>query len=227
MSAIERFRECLLDLDPEFVRAAAIGISWEYDTLFEELDQDDTLTVDLKLEQFARRRAYATVKALTRVAKQHGVPFDFLHVANNGQKKLVLKIGRIALIQEPMTSLAEAPRAADYKRELAASNSLICQLELDLGDREVRVQDWSGSVLAVVLHGPAGPAFTRDDRALGGLMLAVPDAAYNHWLIRLDLHQIAMYGAHAEDAIIEIPAAVTQPDKVRVTLKVNKDLKKA
>ena len=47
-------------------------------------------------------------------------------------------------------------------------------------------------------------------------MLAVPDAAYQQWIVRLDLHRIAMYGFPTPE-IIETRSA--QEDHVLVTPK--------
>ncbi len=49
-------------------------------------------------------------------------------------------------------------------------------------------------------------------------MLAIPDAAYSNWVLRLDLHSMAMsgYGFDIEDPDDK---ELRQPDKVHVTLK--------
>lgn len=94
------------------------------------------------------------------------------------------------------------------------------QMELDLGDQPLRIHDWSGCVLAVLLHGPAGVKFTHDQKALGNVMLAVPDAEYEQWVMRLDLHTIAMFGRGKADVEAR-PAAdlEVQTDNVVVTPK--------
>ena len=113
-----------------------------------------------------------------------------------------------------MLTLTDVPRVADYKKQIAETHSLVQQLELDLGDRPV--QDWSGSVMAVLLHAPAGPRFERSHKALGGLLLGVPDASYTHWVIRFDFHRLAMFG---EPTTAEAKMAAAQRDQVDVTLK--------
>jgi hypothetical protein len=182
------------DLNPEFIETLSIEIAWRYDRLYEELRADSALPLELKLSEFAARRSICAIKAMVLAAKQHGVPYSFRHLDCNGQRKILLKMGRIVVIQEPFLELADAPRIADYKRELADMYGLIRQLELNLGDVPDRGLDWSGGILAVLLHGASGPRFTRRDRALGGLMLAVPDGDYSMWVARLDLHRIAMFG---------------------------------
>jgi len=202
------------------MNTVAVTTAWEYNQLFQSLNEDPSLSLDYKKEQFARRRGHCAVKALCIAAGKHGVPYEFHKIECNGQRKILLKIGRVALIQEPILSLTEAPRASEYKRELAASHGLICQLELDLGDQPHRIRDWSGTVLAVLLHGASGPKFSQDDRALGGLMLGVPDSAYSHWVVRLDLHQLAMFGMPAEPEWTASEAdEPVQRDNVNVTLK--------
>ena len=100
------------------------------------------------------------------------------------------------------------------------------QAELDLGDRGRRIQDWSGCVLGVLLHGASGPHFTKEQRMLGGLMLGITDAAYLQWVLRVDLHRIAMYGRgtlpQQEIANLTIDPAPSQPDNVFVTPKKKK-----
>jgi len=131
----------------------------------------------------------------------------------------LVKVGRVVLIQEPILELSEKPRASDYKRVLASTYGIVRQLELNLGDQPRRILDWSGNVLAVFLHGASGRGFTRDHKRLGGLMLGVPDDEYASWVMRLDLHQIAMFGF--DQAIPESVDNVNekQSDKVTATLK--------
>ncbi|CDX60986.1 hypothetical protein MPL1032_310025 [Mesorhizobium plurifarium] len=194
-SLLQQTHEILrFDLNPDFVETLAIEVAWRYDRLYEELRDDDALPLELKLTEFAARRANCAIRAMVLAAQQHGVPYSFRSLECNGQQKILLKMGRIVLIQEPFLELSDAPRIADYKRELAETHGLIRQLELNLGDVPNRDLDWSGSILAVLLHGASGPRFTRRDRALGGLMLAVPDGDYATWVARLDLYRIAMLG---------------------------------
>jgi len=51
-------------------------------------------------------------------------------------------------------------------------------------------------------------------------MLGVPDSAYSHWVVRLDLHQLAMFGMPAEPEWTASEAdEPVQRDNVNVTLK--------
>lgn len=222
MSILDDIREIVShDLDADFIKSFSIAIAWEYSQLYESLADDPTLTNDYRHEEFAKRRGLCAVKALARSAKRHGIPYNFRRLPCNGQSKILVKAGRVVLIQEPMLTLDENPRASEYKMELADSHGLIRQLELDLGDQPYRIRDWSGCILVVLLHGAAGPNFTREHKALGGLMLGVPDAGYNYWTMRLDLLRVAMFGFG--EASIEPPHASeergTQTDDVYVTLK--------
>lgn len=113
-----------------------------------------------------------------------------------------------------MTTLTDHPKISDYKMELAESYGILRQPEFDLGDIVGRILDWSGCILGVVLHGAAGPWFTREHKKLGGLLLGIPDTAYNHWIHRFDLLQIAMFG---RDTPAEEPP--TQEDRVKITPK--------
>jgi hypothetical protein len=222
-SLLDETRKILArDIDPAFLETASINLAWRYDSLYEHLDQTK-LPVEAKLEQFAMLRGSCAVEALLFACQRHRVPFNFRTLGCNGQQKLLVKIGRIVLIQEPMLELTDYPRATDYKRELADTHGVIRQLELNLGDQPGRILDWSGGVLAVMLHAPAGPRFTREHRALGGLLLAVPDASYSYWTMRLDLHRIAMHGfGIAEEIAVPVPPTAppgAQPDNVVVKLK--------
>lgn len=226
MTLLDLSRQILAhDIDPEFLESASIALAWEYHQLYEGLRADHALPVDLKLEQFAERRGACAVNALVYACEKHGVPYNFRKLECNGQLKLLVKIGRVILIQEPMLEHSEKPRASDYKRELADTHGLIRQLELNLGDQPSRILDWSGDILAVLLHGAAGPKFTRGHRALGGLTLAIPDAAYSMWVMRLDLHDIAMFGLGKADLAAQFStkaAGGVQVDRVIATLKKKK-----
>ncbi len=207
------------DIDPDFLKSFSISMGWAYSDLYEELAADQEAFGDSYcLEEFARRRGACAVRALLRAAKLHGIPHEFRYLGCNGQHKLLVKVGRVILIQEPILTLEDDPRTSEYKRELADSHGLIRQLELELGDRPFKGRDWSGCVLGVMLHGAAGPHFNAEHRALGALMLAVPDAAYRNWVLRLDLHSMATEG-HGFEPESTTTAAEHQQDEVRVTLK--------
>ncbi|MFB9981199.1 hypothetical protein ACFSQQ_19725 [Mesorhizobium kowhaii] len=226
MTNLDLSRQILAhDIDPEFLQSVAVDLAWEYHLLYEDLRANRALPVEMKLEQFADRRGSCAVNALVRSCQKHGVPYNFRALECNGQQKLIVKIGRVVLIQEPMLELSEKPRVSDYKRDLADTHSLIRQLELNLGDQPSRILDWSGDILAVLLHGAAGSRFKREHLALGGLLLAVPDASYSMWVMRLDLHRVAMFGlGNADitpDPTMEINGNV-QRDRVVAKLKRNK-----
>lgn len=226
MSEIDRIREILTyDIDPEFLRAAGMALAWEYHLLYEQVKADSGIPIEIKKEEFSKRKSNCAVRVLVRTAQKHGIPFDFRKLGN-GQLKLLLKIGRVVLIQETIATLLDEPQAAAYKIELADTHGLIRQLELDLGDQPQRILDWSGNVLGVLLHGAAGPAFSRKDRKLGAFMLAVPDAEYVSWVVRLDLSRLATEGIGVDIPAEKPPAdrrpPVTQLDKVEVKLRRNK-----
>lgn len=219
LSLRDRQQEILCqDLDPAFVESLAILAVWEYYDLFERIAAIPGLSDQYRSELFSRHRADRIVSALVRAALKHGIPYGFRRLECNGQRKLLVKASRVILIQEPMSALTDGPHGSDFKRELAEAGSAVQQLELDLGDQPNRVLDWSGCVLAVVQHGVGGPAFTLDDKMLGGLFIAVPDASYQMWVIRLDIHRFGMWGLKHENANIDANAAV-QEDKVIVTPK--------
>ena len=117
-----------------------------------------------------------------------------------------------------MVTLTHHPHFADCKLELAQSNGILRQLEPDLADILGRILDWSGCILGILLHGAVGPWFTRKHKALGGLVLGISDSAYDHWVLRFDLHQLAMYGR--DFAPDDVPSeGEAQEDQVNVTLK--------
>src|SRR5207248_8382380 len=122
-------------------------------------------------EEFSSRRGGCATRALASACQKHGVPYDFRRLPCNGQNKIIVKIGRIVLIHEPMITLTDHPRLADYKRELAESHAILRQPEFDLGDMPGRILDLPVCSLGVVLHGAAGAWFTREHQGLGGLML--------------------------------------------------------
>jgi hypothetical protein len=165
----------------------------------------------LRSEEFAKRRSGLAIRALVTAAKKHAVPYNFRRLECNGQEKILLKAGRVIIIQEPILTLADRPHIAEYKVELANVHSLVRQLELDLGDQPHRIYDWSGCILTTLLHAP-----DRENQGLGALMLAVPDAAYRNWIHRLDLHRVAMFG-FAPFLDVENTDTPTQEDRVIVT----------
>lgn len=210
------------DLDPDFVESFAIELGWQYAALFEEISADHIDPV-YRDEEFNKRRGNCAVRALVRAADQHGIPYEWRKLGCNGQRKLLVKAGRVLLIQEPVLGLNTAPSAADYKAELADMHGFVRQLELDLGDQPARVRDWSGCVLGVVLHGPAGRKFDREHKALGTIMLAAPDAAYRQWVLRLDLKTLAMFGRNPEAMPDLEEEILDQDDNVVVTPKKRND----
>lgn len=219
--SVDHARECLSDLNPDFLEGAAIELGWVYSSLYDELADDPTLTDAFRREEFNKRRAGATMTGLARAAQRHGVPFEFRRLGSNGQNKLLIKAGRMVLIQEPVFTRWDHPVFADYKRYLANLNGFFGQLELDLGDQPLRILDWSGCVLGVLLHAPAGDRFSREDKELGSLMLGVPDVDYQQWILRADLHDLAMFG-RSKEAPQNSPAAAgeaRQEDKVIIKRK--------
>ncbi|TRC87669.1 hypothetical protein FJV80_13130 [Mesorhizobium sp. WSM4310] len=201
------------DLDPDFLYTLCVELGWGYARLFDALQNSSTHDERFLEEEFNRRRGAYAMQALAQAAHQHGVPFEWRRLDCNGQRKILVRAGRVILIQEPIVTITDHPQTADYKVALSDLNSYVRQLELDLGDQPGRILDWSGCVLAVVLHGAAGPRFSREHKCLGGLMLGVPDAAYRQWTMRLDLHQIAMFG-RAPVEKIGTPEPHPQRDRV-------------
>jgi hypothetical protein len=218
--SIEQVRAIFMrDLDPDFIETAAVELGWEYNALFETISADDGIDPAYRDEEFNRRRGDCAVRALVRAATRHGVPFEFRKLGSNGQAKLLVKAGRIVLIQEPVASLSAHPNVAEYKRELAEMHGFVRQLEFDLGDQPSRIRDWSGCVLGVVLHGSAGRKFDRDHKALGTIMLAAPDSAYESWVLRYDLESLAMFGRDLEAENPFEDEIMDQDDNVVVTPK--------
>lgn len=210
----------LNDLNQDFLETVAIRLGWAYQDMQDRFLDDRTLSRAHQTEEFNKRRGDCAMRVLAEAAQKHGVPYEFRRLECNGQHKIIVTSGRVILIQEPMASLSDHPNVAEYKRELAALNAFVCQLELDLGDRPLRVPDWSGSVLAVLLHGLSGPRLKRGQKALGSLMLGLPDAAYKQWILRPNLHEIAMFGRHRTpvEPVTDVDPLV-QHDNVVVTPK--------
>jgi hypothetical protein len=207
------------DLDPEFIKSLSTRLYWEYDLLYDSLSEHLGVPGTVLNEEFCSRRSNCATKALVSACRTHGVPYDFRRLPCNGQNKIMVKVGRLVLIQEPMATRSDHPRLADYKRELSESYGILRQPEFDLGDLPGRILDLSGCILGVVLHGAAGPWFTREHKALGGLILGIPDTAYEHWVHRFDLLQIARFG---REEPIEEPQPAGEPsqeDRVNVTPK--------
>lgn len=215
----DEFQQILLnDLNPDFLESVVIGAEWAYSDLYARLAENPALPDCVKEEEFNRQRSGAIMYVMARAAKQHGVPFEFMRLDCNGQHKVIIKSGRVILIQEPIYSLMDEPSPADYKSNLASVNCFVRQLELDLRDRPRAIVDWSGGVLAVLLHGAAGGGFSERQSALGGLMLAMPDADYRHWISRLDVRNLAVTEERRRaDKSGAFGSTQSQPDNVIVT----------
>ena len=166
MWPIDQIPEIVLgDLDPEFIRSVSIALAWEYDSLFESLSGHPHVPDPYLNDEFSARPASCANKALASASHKHGVPCEFRRLECNGQRKILIKSGRIVLIQEPMITLTDHPKFADYKFELAKSHGILRQPEFDLGDIPGRILDWSDCILGVLLHGAAGPWFTKEHKA--------------------------------------------------------------
>lgn len=123
--SIVRTRQILLnDLDPDFVESVSIALGWEYADLFERLAGDPCLIDGLREEEFNKQRGGCAMRALARAAKQHGVPFDYQRLDSNGQHKLLVKAGRVIIIQEPILTATDHPNTADYKIRLSNVHGL-------------------------------------------------------------------------------------------------------
>ncbi len=153
------------DLNPEYMEAALKSLAWGYDRLYEELAGNSAINDAMRHEQFGHRRGTCAIDALLQNAKKHGVPYDIRRLDCNGQNKLLVRmVGRLVLMQEPILSFRDDPRVSDYKIKLANLYGMMSQLELNLGDGYYRNSDWAGCILSVLLHGAAGPRFTRDHK---------------------------------------------------------------
>jgi len=219
MSNVEQLKELVRnDVDLEFLKTAAVAIAWEYDRLYRSLVSTPSLDDNVRKEEFGKRRASCAIDALVAACRRHAVPFEFKRLECNGQHKLLVKAGRVIIIQEPITTLKNDPQTSAYKRDLAKFHGLIRQLELDLGDLPGRIVDWSGCTLAVLLHGDSGGHFNQREKALGGLSLAIPDANYEGWVLRFDLHGVAMFGQVPDMGAGPIPNNLDQIQRDEVVV---------
>lgn len=219
--AVELDEILIGDLDPEIAEFIAMRLAWEYSLAYDRLVDDPLLTDEERQEKFALGRGDCAVRAMRAAAKRFGIPWEVQRLSCNGQHKLLLRIGRLILIQETMQTRFDAPEAAQYKVELARLHGTVRQLEFDFGDGRFRSQDWSGCHLAVLLHAAAGPKFTREHKKLGALMLGLPDSKYESWVRRIDLYEVAMYGRAGDtSASTSTPQdKLHQEDRVVVTPK--------
>jgi hypothetical protein len=207
------------DVDPAFFRALSIAIAWAYQDLFERIDENDYLDVGRKKQDFGWQRSSAVECAIIRVCKDHGVPFEWKRLEYNGQKKLMVLCGRVIFIHEAMQLGVKGPYVADYKRSLAGTHNVTRQLELDLGDIPGKINDWSGEVLATLLHGHAGALFTKEQRALGVLRVGVADGSYDSWVVNQDITEFAVEGRGASIIGTRDADAVAQQDRTKVVLR--------
>lgn len=216
-----RLREILgRDIDPEFLVDSAVSLAWEYDRLYDEVAQDDSVDSHHKFEAFNRRRGAQAERSLIYACKKNRVPSDYRTLESNGHKRLFVKSGRVTIMQESLLTFNAPPKPAVFKFALAEANSIIRQLELDLGDQPRRILDWGGEVFAVLLHGACGPRFTEESCKLGGLFLAVPLPDYSGWIARLSLRDMALHGSRVvEHQHIVEEEVVIQRDCIAATLK--------
>jgi hypothetical protein len=182
------------DLDPDFIRSFAVRLAWGYRALFDELSAQEGLTDEHRNELFNKRRGDVATQVLAATSKQHGVPFEFLRLECNGQRKPVARCGRLVLILEAVSFFDEHPQLANYKLSLSNMHSYMTQLEFNFGDRHQRVGNWEGTALGVLLHGATGSRFSQEAKGLGVLNLGLPDASYRQWISRIDLKKTAIFG---------------------------------
>ncbi len=207
------------DVDPNFFRALSVAITWAYQDLYEWIDDAGYVDVGRKKQDFGLQRSIAVESAIIRVCKEHGVPFEWKRLECNGQSKLMVLCGRVILIHEAMKLGVKGPYVADYKRSLSSTYNVTRQLELDLGDIPGKVNDWSGEVLATLLHGHAGSLFTKEQRALGVLRVAVADGSYDSWVVNQDITEFAVEGRGASIIGTRDADALVQPDRTKVILR--------
>src|SRR4029077_7965691 len=109
-STVDCLRQIIChDLDPDFIETVSIGVAWEYNALYDALAAESDLPQSYRLEQFSRRRGNAAVVALKRAAVKHAVPYEFIRLECNGQDKLLVKAGRVILMQESILALEDPP----------------------------------------------------------------------------------------------------------------------
>ena len=204
----------LKDLDPEFIETALTRLPWEYERIYDELSRDRHLDFDGRMEEYNRRRGLCAVEALIYSCDRHKVPYEYFRLDCNGQRKLLVRMGRLIIIQEPAEFFGGAPKFANYKLQLASTRYSAQQLEFDFKDGFSRNREWSDCVLGVLIHKPAGPNFSKSHKAFGGATLAIPDAGYTHWTRRFDLEEIAMHGRKGAKWLVDDFAEKRDVDQV-------------
>ncbi|WP_370201079.1 hypothetical protein [Roseibium sp.] len=219
MSLRDEIRKRLRDINMDFLQGLCVAAPWQYEALSKSIMSNENLTTYEKRELFVRHQASCMNQALARCARQHGIPHEVKKLPCNGQNKILVKSGRVVIIQETLQELEQHPKAADYKMQLASSMGVIRQLELDLGDQPGRILDWQDSTLAVLLHGFAGSADSANGFMLGSMFLAVPDVDYQNWVMRFDLFDAAYNGFNPRSNDAENTLTTSQPDNVRVYLR--------
>lgn len=207
------------DIDPDFLRSISIAIGWAYHENFNSVERQGGLTLGRKRQEYGRRRQSVVEDAITRVCLDKKVPYDWRRLDCNGQEKLIIKCGRVLLIHEAIVIGRKGPIVADYKAQLAGTYNVTRQLELDLGDLPGRIHDWSGDVVATILHGHVGDRFDAEHRGLGALRIAVADGSYDSWIIDVRLTELALQGRGLPDFGCE--RVQSQMDRTRVVLKSN------
>lgn len=181
------------DFGAELLEQISVRMRHEYEKLRERAEKE-TLPPAVAETRFLMDRSRAAENAISVAMEVAGLPCGFRRLPCNGQQKLLAKIGRVLLIQEPLSAVGARPQAAEYKRQLARVHSAARQLELDLGDRPHQNVDWSGDVLAVLLHGHGRLPSDGGRLGLASLRLAVPDADYRNWIVNLPLERISVWG---------------------------------
>jgi len=219
MSLRDEIRNRLRDVNMNFLQSICVAAPWQYSELSKSLMARDDLSACEKHERFIWQRADCMNKALKICAKQHGIPHEMKRLPCNGQHKLLMKSGRVVIIQDTLQETGQRPKVADFKEQLASSMGVIQQLELDLGDRPGRILDWQDSTLAVLLHGLSGSMHHQDGISLGGMYLAIPDNGFQNWLLRFELSDVAYNGFNSKPDDTNADMTTAQPDNVHVVLR--------
>lgn len=179
----------LRETNPVFWSTLAQRKRWAYSEAFESVDKDVRLLPDQKKAKLLDERFYLCERALHDAAVTAGAVSSGQKVTINNWVYTIARVGAVSVIQSYVQGQNEFVRPAKFREQHAELNNFLSRPQLALGDVSPEIFDIS-KVAGIVIHGPAGRAFTERFQRLEFLNFCVPSEDYKRWEINIPVQEI-------------------------------------
>jgi hypothetical protein len=194
MELEDQYREHVLtriiEVTPQkFWRGLADRAQFTYGEAFAQVEADASLVDDQRHQKLFQERFFRMEHALMTAASDAGVPGSSKLIGANQCWYVYAATGGVGMTQNYVPVSGEMPTPAAFRKNLAKVANLQRQSRLDLGDETVELvlpKETNG----IVLHSPAGRAFSEAEQKLGAIGFFVPYADYSKWAVQLPLIEI-------------------------------------